>query len=85
MELTVQHAAFYPHPLSLEHWLISSGLAMMVWLVGFLVRLLPSSSMPENDDRFWSNQSHNLGVKLVIKKMKLAEFETEDDLLFKNK
>lgn len=77
-------ASLYPQSLTLQQWLISAGLGMSVWLVGFLVRLLPSQGRGGAERKVWGNKSYNLGVKLVVKKNKLSEFDTEDDLQFKD-
>jgi hypothetical protein len=84
MILAPSVASLYPHSLTLEQWLISAGLAMSVWLLGFLVRLLPAQARGGGERKVWGNKSYNLSVKLVVKKNKLSEFDTEDDLQFKD-
>ena len=49
-------------------------MAATVWLVSFVVRLLPEPLRERVVVRKWSNNSMELGVKLVSKKPELAEF-----------
>jgi hypothetical protein len=58
-------------------------MAASVWLISFLVKLLPESPNPQVIHRNWVNRSVNLGVKLVAKKSKLTEFEIEEEIQLK--
>lgn len=83
--LCASFVGLYPESLTLQQWLVSSAFAMIVWLVGFVVRLFPNSNKQIKVKRIWANKSYNLGVKLVNKKLNLAEFEVEEDIQFKYK
>lgn len=56
---------------------------MSVWLISFLVKLLPEPPNSRVTHKLWVNRSVNLGVKLVAKKSKLTEFEIEEEIQLK--
>jgi hypothetical protein len=68
MILSCQGVSFYPYPLTIQQWMVSIGIAMSVWLIGFVVRILPETSNEAVSQRVWKNHTLNLGVKLVVKK-----------------
>jgi hypothetical protein len=83
MYVALDYASLYPVGLIVEQWLLSAGLALVVVVVGFIVRMLPESSKERSNKRRWANKSYNLSVKLVGKSDKFYEFDREEDILFK--
>lgn len=57
----------YPANLNIKQWLISLGLALIVEILAFIIRLLPDSSKERSNKRGWANKSYNLSIKLVGK------------------
>jgi hypothetical protein len=39
---------FYPNGLTIKQWAFCLGMSMIVWIVGFLVKLMPSSHVDKN-------------------------------------
>ena len=74
----------YPYGLTVKQWAICIGLSMIVWILGFLFKLIPKDM--ENDEgskKFWPNKSYNLAVMTVTSRETLIDFEIDDDLCLK--
>ena len=69
-----KNIGLYPLGLTLIQEFISIGIAATVWIVSFVVRLLPEPPNYKVNKEVLVNRSVNLGVKLVAKKSKLNEF-----------
>jgi cyanate permease len=77
VQVAAESAQLYSYGLTIQQWLLSAALAIIVWIVGFLVRLLPDSSHLHRSKKLWRNKSYNLNVKLVGKNDKFYEFDRD--------
>ncbi len=66
---------FYPNGLTIKQWAFSLGLSMIVWVVGFLVKLMPSSHTDKNkESNLMPNKSYNLSIKTMVTRSELSDF-----------
>ena len=76
----------YPNGLTIKQWAISGGFGVSVWLVSFIVKLLPKDlDNEEGSKKYWINKSYNLAVMTVTSRETLIEFEVDDDFCMKEK
>lgn len=70
----------YPSGLTVKQWALCGGLALIVVLVGLIVKQIPEDQdwQEDSNKKLWPNRSFNLAVMATMPRESLQDFEIDE-------